>query len=363
MKRLEVLAVAHTPPPTHGAAIVGEVVLSILKNNIDAVKTVELKSSNTIDSIGRFQMRKLFLAFFLIFKVLFNGLILRPKVVYYTASLGGLALARDTLIVCILKLIRTPRIVLHLHTIGVVKGSSCRVCRVMYKFLFSGVEIITLSEYAKSDLCQHISCIKKIHILPNFSPEEPVEGLKSKPGSVKTQYLFMSNMMEEKGYRLVLNFARDLVELGCLDFSINFAGSWGGQNEEKYFDDFVRKNGLDAYVYYLGLVTGRRKAVLFESSDVLLFPTFYQKESFPLVVLEAMAYGLGVVSTIHAAIPSIVGDKHALLLPPGAEICVSDVKNYISKIRYYSCALQSRYRLHFAKIEFQKRLLKILGYL
>jgi glycosyltransferase involved in cell wall biosynthesis len=50
------------------------------------------------------------------------------------------------------------------------------------------------------------------------------------------------------------------------------------------------------------------KYKIFQSSDIFVFPTFYHNECFPLVLLEAMMFGLPVISTNEGGIPDIVKD-------------------------------------------------------
>jgi glycosyltransferase involved in cell wall biosynthesis len=58
------------------------------------------------------------------------------------------------------------------------------------------------------------------------------------------------------------------------------------------------------------------KAAFLAAGDIFCMPTRYRYEGQPLVILEALAAGLPVISTRHAAIPSTVEDgKTGVLLP------------------------------------------------
>ena len=71
---------------------------------------------------------------------------------------------------------------------------------------------------------------------------------------------------------------------------------------------------LQEYVTYLGKKYGDYKYEIFQSSDIFVFPTFYHNECFPLVLLEAMMFGLPVISTSEGGIPDIVKMVKLVLL-------------------------------------------------
>lgn len=67
----------------------------------------------------------------------------------------------------------------------------------------------------------------------------------------------------------------------------------------------INKLGVN-YANYFGRRYGNEKSVIFATSDIFVFPTFYANECFPLVLLEAMMHSLPIVSTNEGGISDIV---------------------------------------------------------
>lgn len=64
--------------------------------------------------------------------------------------------------------------------------------------------------------------------------------------------------------------------------------------------------GGGKYVEFLGKKYGEEKWQEYSNSDIFVFPTFYENECFPLVVLEAMQQAVPVISTEEGGIPDII---------------------------------------------------------
>jgi glycosyltransferase involved in cell wall biosynthesis len=65
----------------------------------------------------------------------------------------------------------------------------------------------------------------------------------------------------------------------------------------------------------VGFVSGDRKRRSFLDADVFCFPSYYYAESFGLVLVEAMAFGLPSVTTRWRTIPELFPDQYAGLVP------------------------------------------------
>jgi glycosyltransferase involved in cell wall biosynthesis len=99
-----------------------------------------------------------------------------------------------------------------------------------------------------------------------------------------------------------------LLDKRNVQFKTSFIGDWV-DIEEAEFNEFVAVNDLSDKVVYVGKKYGKEKEAYFENADVFVFPSFYHNEALPLVIPEAMQYGLPVISTTEGGIPDMVSDN------------------------------------------------------
>lgn len=125
---------------------------------------------------------------------------------------------------------------------------------------------------------------------------------------------------------------------------------WGGTFEEKFekleIDENLKKN-----IIHLGFVSHDIKNVLIKAAKFLIYPSIY--EGFGLPVIEAIAAGTPVLTTISSSIPEVGGDVSYYFNPylvedfsKSFEKLHSDVKNNrIDKNRLLEHAKQYRWDL------------------
>jgi glycosyltransferase involved in cell wall biosynthesis len=89
--------------------------------------------------------------------------------------------------------------------------------------------------------------------------------------------------------------------------------------------EVIHQSNLEAHVKYLGKKYSLQKNNILAETDILAFPTFYEKETFGLVNLEAMQFSKPVVTTNEGAIPDIVEDGiTGFLVPQKDAIALAD---------------------------------------
>ncbi|MGB2266512.1 MAG: glycosyltransferase family 4 protein, partial [Akkermansiaceae bacterium] len=72
--------------------------------------------------------------------------------------------------------------------------------------------------------------------------------------------------------------------------------------------------GLGENFKFLGVLKGNDKWQAYAHADVFFFPSHYQSENFPMVLIEALACGLPIVTTRWRGIPQLMGDSDAAIL-------------------------------------------------
>lgn len=120
--------------------------------------------------------------------------------------------------------------------------------------------------------------------------------------------LFLAHCTEDKGLFEAVRGAilahQQLAASGSpLRLKLQVAGQFVHEEEEEEFHRLRGEAGAEV-VEYKGFVAGAQKRRLYEEADVFCFPSHI--ESFGLVLVEAMAFGLPIVTTRCGALPEVM---------------------------------------------------------
>jgi glycosyltransferase involved in cell wall biosynthesis len=99
-----------------------------------------------------------------------------------------------------------------------------------------------------------------------------------------------------------------------LRLHLTVAGGFLDAGEEQDFRAAIARQS--EAITYAGFVRDDTKATLLASSDAFCFPTYYAAEGQPVSLIEAIAYGLPVVTTRWRAIPEILPPDYAGFVAP-----------------------------------------------
>ena len=107
----------------------------------------------------------------------------------------------------------------------------------------------------------------------------------------KIQLLFLSRIEKEKGICETIEAVKILIER-YPNLHLAVAGDGGFINQAR---KLAKRSGSRDKISFLGYVQGHEKKTVFLNSDIYVFPT-YHGEGMPTSVLEAMAFGLPVIT-------------------------------------------------------------------
>lgn len=114
------------------------------------------------------------------------------------------------------------------------------------------------------------------------------------------QILFIGTLSQQKGIFVTLEIIKELVDQG-INFQYHIVGEWKSEKDNNEALSYIRKHNLESKIVFHGILLREKKWQLLKSSDIFVFPSF--NEGQPLVVIEAMAFGLPVISSSVGAIP------------------------------------------------------------
>jgi glycosyltransferase involved in cell wall biosynthesis len=360
-----ILFILHLPPPVHGASVMGSYIKqSTLINSEFDTQYINLSSSNNLQQIGKGGIKKGYQLVKVLLNIIRALLFEKYDLAYVTLTARGVGFYKDVLVVGILKLFK-KKIIYHFHNKGISTAKENSLNKMLYSFVFSNTKSILISESLYPDFKKYLH-IEDVYFCPNGIPvTENIasSGIKPNPDHKLLSFLFLSNMMVEKGVFDLLDACEILNNRG-LKFRCNFVGSWSDISEVVFLEE-VKKRKLENIISSHGGKYGKEKDALFEEADVFVFPTYYHYESFPVVILEAMQFGLPVISTFEGGIPDEVLNGHT-----GFLVAQRNVKDLASKMELFiekpeiglkmGIAGRDRFKNNFTIDHFQNNLAKIL---
>jgi glycosyltransferase involved in cell wall biosynthesis len=311
-KKPKILFLVQLPPPVHGMSMINQ---SLLQSQAIAeafeTKFIDLALSKTISAIGHYSLSKFANLILLFPKLVFWLCYFRPQLIYFTFSPSGPALYRDALICLIIKFFRI-RLIIHMHGKGLKKIPDSSYKKKIVRWAFKGTSVISLSEGLQNDLIG--LPIDKLFIAANGIQKTAVA---QKPSLTDRpiRFLFLSNLVKTKGI-LELIDAAFLLKNVNVNWEMRIVGGDGDVSVAEIVE-IINQKDLSNHVTVLGAKYGAEKTHQLNWADVLVFPTYYENECFPLVILEAMMHGIAIVSTFEGAIPEIVEHKQTGLLVAG----------------------------------------------
>ena len=99
-----------------------------------------------------------------------------------------------------------------------------------------------------------------------------------------------------------------------LSFQLMVAGNFVNQEEKAEFGRILATSDGQKNSHYLGFISGAQKQEALRQADLFCFPTYYQNENQPVNLIEAMAFGLPILTTRWRSIPELFPPDYRYLV-------------------------------------------------
>ena len=141
----------------------------------------------------------------------------------------------------------------------------------------------------------------------------------SNPNGAPVRLIFVGRLAAVKGVPIVLEAVRRLKN-NKQPVILTLVGDGA---ERQWIEGRIRDLGIEENVEITGYQSQGEVARHLAHSDIFVLPSF--AEGVPVVLMEAMATGLPVVTTRIAGIPELVEDgKNGFVVPPGDAVSLAD---------------------------------------
>ena len=310
------LIVGQTPPPWHGQAVATKMLFEHDWGDRN-VGTLRMAYSDEMDSVGRFSLGKIGHLFSLIRKTR-RILALNPNTIlfYPPASANWIPFLRDVIYLWRVRRLATGTVFIF-HASGLAEWISKSFVRrwlagIAYKqsdlALEVAIEQIPPHLQFKAATWEWCPCAAEV---PVMERKVPVEGR-------ALNAMFVGSLQEGKGILEIVRTASILKKAGKAEhFRLVIVGRWFSEEFRLKTEKLVAEEGVADMVDLAGELTGENKWQAYRSADIFFFPSHYQSEASPIVLMEALGAGLPIISTKWRGIPTLLkGCKSSWLHAP-----------------------------------------------
>lgn len=321
-----VVVVGQVPPPIHGQAMIIREIVSAPYSDID-VRHVPMEFSRTLDEVGIASSRKVLRLVSTISRILWYRVRYRADVLCYPPAGPSMVPVLRDMAILISTRWAYPRTVFHFHAggLGEIRSRLRPPLRALFALAYDKPDLtIRPSEFSPDD--GSVIRTKRDEVLPLAVPGAD-NTLPCPPLAERTQppvVLFAGTLRESKGVFVLLDALGELRSRG-VDFHCEVLGAYDSTDISSTVETRIADLGLRDHVELLGVRSGADFHATFRAATVFCFPTFYESENFPLVLLEALSGGLPVVATRWRGAASIVRDgQNGLLVAVQDAMAVAD---------------------------------------
>ena len=330
------LFIAPTPPPFAGPEVVSAALLQseLLDSRYEVRHIRSNVNANNADK-GRIGLKVLFRFAMVFIKVMRALNSFKPDMVYTLMAQNRIGFIRDAIYIMSASS-HNAKIICQFHGEkfrGFYERQPAFFRRIIRRICLRIDLMLVQSENLKSQFSGLIDS-HKLRVVPNgvdVSLYRAGTGAGYTEDSAAT-ILFVSSLFPSKGFLDLYEVAKEIVAEGH-QISFVFTGEKCASDRNIIFDkdgralpilsdSFYESN--NSSIRFTGPIYGKEKVKLMQASDIFVLPSY--SESFPTVVLEAMAAGLPLIITPVGALTEILREgENCLFVQPGNRLKLKEL--------------------------------------
>jgi len=331
-KKCKVLVIGHLPPPQEGTAKLTQVIVeSGYLREYFQLLFLSLQKRKSPTQRGKFGVVNIAKNIINILNLFYHIIFFQPHLVYGPLSQNKLGFFRDSLFVLAGWLFRKKTCV-HFHggSFSDFYKERGRAVRAYIRFVLRRIDrLILLAAKFHSQFTPFLDA-RKISVLCNCVPESPLPregGLNPDRAKEKKTVLFIGYLSKAKGaldlvkaVPSVLAGYMEPVEFILCGEAVDIERNILFIPEPHYgyskIQELIVENNLSEYVKLHPEVIDEKKREMFKKADLFVLPSY--SEGCALVVLEAMLFGLPIITTPVGALEEMfVSGENCFFIEPG----------------------------------------------
>jgi glycosyltransferase involved in cell wall biosynthesis len=320
---MRVVVFPYKPPPHHGQSYMVQLMLEGFvdkRHDVECFHVNARFSSTAVDG-GRFRFEKVFRLPWYLLKTIWLRLSKGASTLYFVPTPPQpVTLYRDWIVLLTIRPF-FKRTIFHWHATGL--GEWLKTLppwkQRLSKLALGNADLsISLTHFNEKDAAPFTP--RRTIVVPNGIPdpcpnfevvkENRRRRLEKRLNSAEPQIvrvLFLALCIPEKGlFDAIRGVALANKRGNSFEFHLTIGGELADAKIREDFDALLKELGNPATIRHVGFLKGAEKQRALAEADIFCFPTYYGAENQPLSVIEAMAFGLPVITTRWRAVPELL---------------------------------------------------------
>ena len=316
-KTPSILLYAPLPPPMHGSAYAAQLLAESELASRFQVIVLNTNYVTQLNELGRVSFKKISLFVKNIFKAVNICRNNSIDFIIFVPSFNTRNILRDSLFIFVIFSFTRTKLIAWVHSNDVFDAFKdnrfieyllhATYKKVSHMVLAGGALYNNFSTFVPSD---------KVTVIHNGIPSPQKRSAQNSHNQSTIKVLYLSNMIESKGWKDLFIVAERICAVHQ-NVEFSFYGGIPSHAMENEINKLFKESLFSSKILYKGSADKTLKNETLQISDIFVLPTYYKTEAFPLVILEAMSYGIPVISTHIGAISEAVLDgQGGMLIEP-----------------------------------------------